>query len=242
MAFFGAMLPAASHADAHGTKTARLQRLRELYLQGARYSNFSTAYFAGLMIALPAPILHVWLHQPLPYASALFAVFTLWLQFHMLTGPGTSVLRGMGRVYDEFYYSVPNIIFLLITVPGVYVLMGRHWSVLGVGLAVTTATIFSSLVLLWKAHHVLQLSWLKWFREAIAPGLLFYAVGGALAWPVIHLVGESDRLRGASILVVAGVIYTAVSMWALYQFALAPDERAKLQEKFFAWRQRAVTA
>jgi O-antigen/teichoic acid export membrane protein len=242
MAFFGAMLPAASHVDAHGSKEARLQRLRDLYLQGARYSNLSTAYFAGLMLSVPAAILHVWLKQPLPYAGALFAVFTIWLQFHMLTGPGTSVLRGMGRVYDEFYYSIPNVIFLAVTVPAVYFLGGHHWSILGVGLAVMTSTIFSSLVLLWRAHSVLEQSWTLWFTHAIAPGFLFYAVGAAVAWPVAHLVNEVGRLEGASVLAAAGLIYTAVSLALLYQFILGPDERAKVGQKFASWRYRAVTA
>ena len=242
MAFFGAMLPAASHVDAHGSKEVRLQRLRDLYLQGARYSNLSTAYFAGLMISVPAAILHVWLKQPLPYAGTLFAVFTIWLQFHMLTGPGTSVLRGMGRVYDEFFYSIPNVIFLAMTVPASYVLGGHHWSVLGVGVAVMTATIFSSLVLLWRAHSVLEQSWWKWFSHAIAPGFMFYVVGGALAWPVAHFVALAGRLEGASILVLAGILYTTVSAAFLYQFILGPDEQAKLHQKFSSWRYRAVTA
>jgi O-antigen/teichoic acid export membrane protein len=241
-AFFGAMLPAASHVDAHGSKEERLAKLGDLYMQGARYSNFSTAYFAGLMVALPAAILHVWLHQPLAYAGALFAVFTIWLQFHMLTGPGTSVLRGMGRVYDEFFYSVPNLIFLALTVPAAYFLMGRHWNVLGIGEAVMAATVLSSFVLLWRAHSVLQINWWKWFTYAIAPGGAFYVVGALIAWPIHRLVHHVDRIHGAGILFAAGVVYTVVTLGILYQFILAAGERATLQDKFLAWRQSAITA
>lgn len=241
-AFFGAMLPAASHVDARGPREARLNKLRELYLQGARYSNFLTAYFAGLMIALPAAILHVWLRQPLAHAATLFAVFTIWLQFHMLTGPGTSVLRGMGRVCDEFYYSLPNLVLLMVTIPAAYLLMGRHWSVLVLGIGVVSATVFSSLALLWRAHSVLELRWASWLEEAIVPGLLFYVVGAALAWPVSHLVEQANRFTGASVLFAAGVLYTAVSFAALYKYALRTEERAKLLEKMFAWRNRVALA
>jgi hypothetical protein len=71
---------------------------------------------------------------------------------------------------------------------------------------------------------------------------MFYVVGGALAWPVAHFVALAGRLEGASILVLAGILYTTVSAAFLYQFILGPDEQAKLHQKFSSWRYRAVTA
>jgi len=46
----------------------------------------------------------------------LFVVFSITMQFHMLTGPGTSIFRGMGRVYEEFNYSIPNLLVVAIYV------------------------------------------------------------------------------------------------------------------------------
>ncbi len=41
-------------------------------------------------------------------AVILFALFNVATQIHMLTGPGTSILRGIGRIYQEFWYAIPN--------------------------------------------------------------------------------------------------------------------------------------
>jgi hypothetical protein len=67
-------------------------------------------------------------------------------------------------------------------------------------------------------------------------------VGGALAWPTIHLVYRTGRIEGAGVLAVAGVVYTAVSLLVMYQFILQPKERSTVEQKFFAWRNRAAIA
>ena len=85
----------------------------------------------------------------------LFVVFSLAIQFHLLTGPGTSVFRGMGRVYEEFNSSVPNLLLLGITLPASRWIVGS-WTPLGIGVAVALATAGSACELMGR---VLELCW-----------------------------------------------------------------------------------
>ena len=115
MAFFAALLPAASHVDAASNESSRIENLRNLYLSSSRYANLCTSAFVALFSFFAGPVLHVWLGPQLPMQQrliTLFVVFNLAMQFHMLTGPGNSMFRGMGRVYEEFNYTIPNLILL----------------------------------------------------------------------------------------------------------------------------------
>lgn len=127
-AFFAALLPAAAHVDAASDKPERLANLRELYLSGSRYSNLCTGSFVAVMVLWGKQILHVWLGSELPMRETLvplFVLFSISMHFHMLTGPGTSIFRGMGRVYEEFTYSVPNLLLLAVTLPAARWIEGR---------------------------------------------------------------------------------------------------------------------
>ncbi len=138
-AFFAALLPAASHVDAASDRRNWLANLQELYLTAARHSNLCTAAFTSVMALWAVPIMHVWLGPALPMRDSLiplFVVFSISMQFHMLTGPGTSIFRGMGRVYEEFNYSIPNILMLCITLPVSRWIEGR-WTPFGIGVAVS---------------------------------------------------------------------------------------------------------
>ena len=132
--------------------------LQGLYLNGSRYSNLCTATFAAAMALWASPVMHVWLGPKLPMRESLiplFVVFSLAMQFHMLTGPGTSIFRGMGRVYEEFNYSVPNLLLLGITLPLSRWVIGS-WTPLGIGIAVAVATAGSACVLMGRVLFVLE--------------------------------------------------------------------------------------
>ena len=68
MAFFAALLPAASHVDAASNKSERMHNLRNLYLSSSRYANLCTSAFVALFSFFAAPVLHVWLGAQFPRA------------------------------------------------------------------------------------------------------------------------------------------------------------------------------
>ncbi len=240
MAFFGAFLPAASHLDAHASPAGQRAVLRDFYLRGSRYSNLCTSYFCGLMAALPGAILAVWLGPKDPYLqqlTVLFLLFTLATQMHLLTGPGTSILRGMGRVYDEFFYSVPNLLLLCVFVPASRLIAG-HWTTFAIGVAVACATAGSACVLLWRVQRVLDFRFWPYAQRVLLPSLVFYAAGFALRAPVTAMVHRFGRWPGIGILIAAGLVYTAVSGLVLDRFLFRPEERRMARQSI----RRALSA
>jgi O-antigen/teichoic acid export membrane protein len=238
MAFFAALLPAASHVDAASNKSERMHNLRNLYLSSSRYANLCTSAFVALFSFFAGPVLHVWLGAQFPVHQrviALFVVFNLAMQFHMLTGPGTSMFRGMGRVYEEFTYSIPNLILLGIMLPAARWIEGR-WTPYGIGVAVALATAGSACVLMGRVLSVLHLPFTRFLRVVIVPGLAPYAIAAALAWPVTQLVAMVNRWQGACILLITGILYAASGLAVLNRWVLTDAEK----QKEIGWYRRSL--
>jgi O-antigen/teichoic acid export membrane protein len=247
-AFFAALLPAASHVDAASNRSAWLSNLQKLYLHGARYSNLCTAAFASAMAFWSVPILHVWLGPALPMRDSLiplFVLFSMAMQFHMLTGPGTSIFRGMGRVYEEFNYSLPNLLLLSVTLPMSRWLAGG-WTPLGIGVAVSVATAVSACWLMGRVLVVLDLKLSRFLREVIVPGFWCYGLAGLLAWPAARLVAMGNRWLGAGVLLAAGVVYGAGLVAVLHRWVLTDAEKREgnrlVHRGLELFRQREATA
>jgi O-antigen/teichoic acid export membrane protein len=228
-AFFAALLPAAAHVDAASGRPDRLRNLRQLYLTGSRYSNLCTAAFVAVIAFWARPILYVWLGSELPMRQMLvplFVVFSLAMHWHMLTGPGTSMFRGMGRVYEEFTYSIPNLLLLGITLPAARWIEGR-WTPFGIGLAVSLATAGSACVLMGRVLFVLDLPLTRFLRVVILPGMAPYVVAAIMFWPVAVLVAASNRWQGAGVLTIAGLVYAAGVVAVLHRWVLTSEEKQK---------------
>ncbi len=247
MAFFAAFLPAASHLEASSDAGTKQKNLSDFYLRGARYSNLCTAYFCSMMALWTYPILHVWLGAKMPMPGVLtmlFFAFSVSMQFHMLTGPGTSILRGMGMVWEEFYYSVPNLIFLAVTVPLSY-LYFEAWTTLGIGVAVAAATICSACVLMVRVIFVLRVSAGAYVKQVLLPGCVPYASAALLAWPVWWTTARLGRWTGAGVVLAAGTLHGAIMMALLYGSALNAQEKqqvSRIPTLVGRWLQSARTA
>ena len=233
-AFFAALLPAASHVDAASDRSAWLRNLQDLYLSAARHSNLCTAAFSSALAFWALPILHVWLGSGLPMRDSfipLFVIFSIAMQFHMLTGPGTSIFRGMGRVYEEFNYSIPNIILLAVALPLSRWIIGS-WTPLGIGVAVSVSTAISACWLMGRVLFVLDLKLSRFLRVVVAPGFACYGLAALLAWPAASLVMQVNRWQGAGILLVVGIVYLAALAVILNHWILTDDEKQKVHGIF----------
>jgi O-antigen/teichoic acid export membrane protein len=224
-AFASSFVPAASylHGGLEGSDGQR-EALRKLYLKGARYMNLTSGYVCGLIATIPLALLDVWMGKRFPGAPFLIVVFTIATQVHLMTGPGTSILKGVGRPREEFFYAIPNVIVLLAAMPACYFIQGR-WTAVGIGTAVSVATVISAAYFIHHANKLMGVSFKQYFKAVLLPGIMPYLPGLALSVPVTLAVTHVNRWTGAGIIGAAGLIYSLIVLILIDRTVLDMGER-----------------
>jgi len=224
-AFTSSLTPAASYLQGalEGTAEARAP-LHKLFLKGGRYMNLTAAYFCAFLGVASLPILSVWLGKHYDGAAMLATIFAVATQVHLMTGPGTSVLKGLGRPKEEFYYCLPNVAALGVLVPLSRLVFGG-WTAIGIGSAVALSTIVSAAFFIRHANRILDLPPVDYFRRVVLPGMVPYVVSAAVVLPAYHFVNQMGRWSGAVALVVLGTIYSVVLLIVVDRWVMDQGER-----------------
>ncbi len=224
-AFAGSFIPAASYLQG-GLAGSEEQReaIRKLYLKGARYMNLTCAFVCGLLAAIPLPLLDVWMGKRYPGAATLMVLFTIQTQVHLMTGPGTSILKGVGRPKEEFHYAIPNVIALIITVPLVRLILGQ-WTAIGIGYSVTIATLAAAIYFLQHANRILGIALWPYVKSVVWPGIVPYLAGLLFTFPVYYASGHLGRWQLALVVILAGLLYSALMAVVTVQFIFESGER-----------------
>ena len=136
------------------------------------------------------------------------------------------MFRGMGRVYEEFTYSIPNLLLLAVTLPVAHWIQGR-WTPFGIGIAASVATVISASILMGRALYVLDLPLAEFLRVVIVPGWAPVAVAGLLAWPVSQAVQAVGRWQGVGVVLAFAMVYAAGCIAVLYRWVLTDEEKNK---------------
>jgi len=224
--FLSSFAPAASylHSGLTHREEDTSKEIARLYLKGARYMNLSAAAVTGVLAAAPEALLYCWLGKDYIAAAFLLSVFAVTMQIHLLTGPGTTILKGIGRPCEEFFYAFPNVLFLLVTVPLSHFCLGL-WSGPGIGVAVALATVLAAGVFITRANRLLHISLHDYFLEVIMPGVLPYLVALATIRPFTSMILHSPRLVGIAMLGATGCLYGAILSFCIYRFIFLREEQ-----------------
>jgi O-antigen/teichoic acid export membrane protein len=229
-AFVSAYLPAASylHSGLDGS-AKRDEALRQLYLKGSRYMIFITAGMVGFMATAAAPILSVWVGRLYPGTAYLMTIFAIQQHLRSLTGPGTSILRGIGRPWQDFAFTVPNGVLVALMIPLSRLVLDQ-WSVVGLGSAMAAASIIASLGFVVHANGIFEVRWQQYFRAVIVPSLVPYVVGELVAIPLGRMVPGISRWYGAAVIGLAGMLYFMVLALVIDLVVLTSEERRWFRE------------
>lgn len=201
--------------------------ISDLYLRGCRYMSLLAGAISGLLATSAVPLMTVWLGRVYPGTGYLMAIFAVQQQFHVMTGPGTSIMKGIGRPREELFYSVPNIAAVLVAMPLSYLVLGR-WTILGLGSAVVVATIISSTGFIIHVNRILKVSKGRFLRHVLLPGLVPYIVGLVFMAPA-SLAAHGGRWRGAAIIAIVGILYALTLTVVLDFLVLDAGERQSLR-------------
>jgi len=246
LAFASSFVPAASylHGGLSGTPEQR-DSIRKLYLKGARYMNIATAFICGLLALMPSPILDTWVGKHIDGAAYLMIIFSISSQVNLMTGPGTSILKGIGLPNEEFYYCLPNVLALLIALPAARFIQGQ-WTALGIATAVVASTVVSAAIFLRRANRLLGVSPLRYWKSVLFPGFVPYLVATPFAFPAYYALAHFNRWITAGCVAVLGAIYSLVLLWVINRFVLETGERlwfhAVISQRLGKLRGRAAIA
>lgn len=236
-AFVTSALP--SFSDVQGrdaTGEVKLDLVRHVYLTVTRYMNAVSGSLLGFMAVAAVPVLAFWLKQVPEGAPVLMIAFSVCSQFHLMTGPGTSMVKGIGRPRLEFHYSLANIAALCITVPLSRLLFGS-WSAIGVGIAVASATVLAAIYFISTANRILHIRPVEFLRHSVFPGVLPYAAAYASGIPMRLVAMPQGRILLACWLAARFVFFAAIlgSLW--WTLVATGSEKATVQRSLAFLRQ-----
>lgn len=187
--------------------------VRRLYSRLMAIVSVITGMIVVVVAGLADRLVILWIGHPIPQVTLL-----LWLLITgsataaMLTGPGTAICRGCGRVGIETTYVAFNLVLNLVLTVALVLLIGP------VGTAVATGSTWalSSILFLFVLHKKLDLP-VEASRRAGATALLAAVVAVAVYWTSSFLglpVGRHDAfvsvvlLGTASVLLYLGLLVT----------------------------------
>jgi len=216
----------------------------ELYLRSTRMTGLLTAFPMPFLALFALPLCQLWLGQrtEVLLVAAIMSVLSMSCHVHILTGPGSAILRGTGSASNEFIYHGLRIGWLSVCVAGVWwaqrldaAMLANAVAVAGVGAALC--------YLLWNHRH-LSGSFGGFASQVMWPALAGYPVAlllwpvGALLWPA----GGSGRWSWVGPLAVVGLAYAVLLALTLYITVLSPSEKAWLKTRLARWLGRSTPA
>jgi O-antigen/teichoic acid export membrane protein len=224
-AFAASFLPAASYLKGGRTeKRTGDATVVQLYLRGGRYMNLASSSICALLATISGPLLMAWLGGAFPASAYLMTIFAVQQNIHHMTGPGTSILKGIGRPRDEWYYLIPNILMALVAIPLSRLVLG-HWSAAGLGSAVVIATVSSALFFVVHANRILGVSWRRYLKIVVAPGLVPYLIGILVGIPVWKFTQQGSRWHALVIVAAGGLVYALTLALAIDRAVFDAEER-----------------
>ena len=239
--FVGAALPSISDLQGRdGSGELKHDLVRHVYLTCTRYMNAISGSLLGFIAVVAIPVLGFWLKQ-VPLGSPLIMIaFAIACQFHLMTGPGTSMVKGIGKPRMEFHYSLANIAALFVTVPLSRLFFGS-WSATSVGVGVAAATMISAVYFISVANRTLQIGGSNFLRHSVLPGVLPYVAAFASGVPMHLIAVPQGRILLGLWLGCRFAIFAAVLVPLWWFFTASTNEKAEVMRRVW-WQRQALPA
>jgi O-antigen/teichoic acid export membrane protein len=216
--FASSVLPAAAELHAGG---ANNESVSDLYLRTARLMNVVSGLLFSFLACFSTLCLSVWLGKLPEGAAILVVLFALSSHVHLLTGPGTSILKAIGKPKMEFHYSLANVAALAVIVPFV-----PH-TVTGIAAGCVAATTISAGWFLARAHAEMGVSQRRYAMDVLFPGLVPYATGLILLPLTPAGAGRGESLLALTIL---GPVFLILAAAGLYGACASAGEQQAIRQ------------
>lgn len=221
-----ASLPAIAYLKSRGED----KEAARLYLDASRYIQLLTGIMMSFLAAFALPISIAWLGARPEQAAIAFilALFTLPFQLDMLTVPGSSFFRGIGKPVLELVYHLPQLAMVTISVGAGWLLFGP--SVEMIAFAVGGSMVASSLAYIVFANRAVGVSQSEYLRDVFLPGILPYAIAAGIT--LLFSTPPANRSEALAMLAGAGILHLGACLLLFWLIFARREEKALLARLF----------
>jgi O-antigen/teichoic acid export membrane protein len=203
----------------------RLDRLRQILLQGTRLSLATVLPITTAVVVLADPLVRAWVgarHPELLGSVPVLQILTAAVAIRVGTGTATTTLKGAGRhrmlACVNLATGVTNVILSIILV--------HVWGLIGVAIGTLVPIAFSALVILYPAACR---------RVGLSIGTALFRAVLPAAWPAAVvaavLVMSRGMLPGTLLGVLVQIGLSGVLYLALFVMAIGPRDRVVYSAK-----------
>jgi O-antigen/teichoic acid export membrane protein len=227
-----ALVPAVSELEAHDNK----EKLRELYERGSKYISLMVFPLILLSIMIATDLINLWVGDKFPLAVLSFQILVIGYVINVLTGMGTSIVRGVGRPEYETRYAVLTLVVQLVLSLSLVQIIGYR----GVLVSVLITTVVAALYFLLIFHKLFKLDFKTFAKttyvKPLAASLIAFAITCGLSYNLhgfiffegrlgysVSLVLKSSVFLVLFIILIAKVRFLDVSDVQLFKLYLKPQ-------------------
>ena len=221
-------------ASGHAARD-NVQAIRDLYQQATRSVSLLSAIPLGFMALFAEPIGKAWLGKggelggDLIGFPMIMALTALWSHLHIVTGPGSAILRAQGKAGNEFIYHGLRFALLALCVSVALLVMPSAVEGLAWGLAIGGAAAASGYLVV--NQRLLCIPMRSLLTGILLPGFAAYPLAGLLRLTWDHFVPAAmGRWEMLACLGLFGTIYTFAFFLLCWAWLLERRERMHLEE------------
>lgn len=208
----GAIVPAASELDARESWPA----LQQLYQQGSKFLALMVAPLMLFSIPAAPLMIRAWMGTDFPQAVLAIRILAVGHFVHILTGVGTTIVRGIGKPGYETRYAL----LLSIVNPLLSLLLVLQFGFEGVLVGTTIALVLSSLYFFALFHRLMKLQLLRMIQNSYLVPMVGCVVASIAGYGIVeslHALPWLDlgsRLSALVLLTVEGTVFLGTySLW-----------------------------
>jgi O-antigen/teichoic acid export membrane protein len=169
-----ALVPAVSELEARDNK----DKLMELYKRGSKYISLMVFPLIFLSITIAPDLINLWVGDKFPLAVLSFQILVIGYVINVLTGMGTSVVRGIGKPEYETRYAVLTLVMQLVLSLTLVQLLGYK----GVLVSVLITTIVAALYFLLIFHKLFKLDFKTFAKTTYVKPLVASLIAFAITY------------------------------------------------------------
>lgn len=183
-----ALVPAVSELEASDNK----EKLLELYERGSKYISLVVFPLIFLSVIVASDLINLWVGDKFSLTVLSFQVLIIGYGINVLTGMGTSMVRGIGKPEYETRYALLTLIMQIVLSIILVQIIGYR----GVLISVLTTSIVAALYFLLTLHRLLQLDFKAFTRITYGKPLIVSLIAFAITFGLSYSIQGSTLLNG----------------------------------------------